>query len=195
MCEAIPSTARRLLRREEHPPRNDGTSLGKNNNIHLMSNPILKRILISLLIGLLIGVAVSEVAFFFLRETARPPKVIVLTIPAGTAEQVARGEQPPALPENMVFVVGDLLIVKNEDSTDHQMGPLWIPAGASAHLQLSNEESLAYECSFQTSKYIGLDVREPVTVWTRVYGIFYAGVPLGVLIAIYSFVMPGKKKE
>ena len=158
-----------------------------------MPNPIFKRILISLLIGIAIGAAISEITFLFLRETARAPKAIVLTIPAGTAELVARGEQPPALPENMIFVVGDLLIVKNEDSVDHQMGPLWIPAGASAHLQLSNEENLAYECSFQTSNYIGLDVREPVTIGTRVYGILFAGLPLGVLIAIYSFVMPSKK--
>ncbi len=160
-----------------------------------MSKTILKRILISLLIGIAIGAAISEITFLFLRETARAPKAIVLTIPAGTAELVARGEQPPALPENMIFVVGDLLIVKNEDSVDHQMGPLWIPAGASGHLQLSNEENLAYECSFQTSSYIGLDVREPVTIGTRVYGILFAGIPLGVLIAIYSFVMPTKRRN
>jgi hypothetical protein len=95
----------------------------------------------------------------------------------------------------MIFVVGDLLIVKNEDVVDHQMGPLWIPAGASAHLQLSTEENLAYECSFQTSKYIGLDVREPVTFGTRLYGILFAGLPLGVLIAIYSFIMPDRKQS
>lgn len=160
-----------------------------------MSKLIFKRILISLLIGIAVGAALSEITFFFLRETARAPKAIVLTIPAGTAEQVARGEQPPTLPENMIFVVGDLLIVKNEDTADHQMGPLWIPAGASAHLALSTEENLAYECSFQTSKYIGLDVREPVTFGTRLYGILFAGLPLGVLIAIYSFIMPSQKKE
>ncbi len=160
-----------------------------------MSKLIFKRILISLLIGIAVGAALSEITFFFLRETARAPKAIVLTIPAGTAEQVARGEQPPTLPENMIFVVGDLLIVKNEDTVDHQMGPLWIPAGASAHLALSTEENLAYECSFQTSKYIGLDVREPVTFGTRLYGILFAGLPLGVLIAIYSFIMPSQKKE
>jgi len=156
---------------------------------------VIKRILISLLIGVAIGAALSEITFLFLRETARAPKVIVLTIPAGTADQVARGEQPPALPDNMIFVVGDVLIVKNEDAVDHQMGPLWIPAGASAHLALTTEENLAYECSFQTSKYIGLDVREPVTWSTRIYGILFAGLPLGVLIAVYSFIMPAKKKE
>ena len=160
-----------------------------------MSKTTTKRILISLLIGIAIGAALSEITYFFLRETARAPKAIVLTIPAGTAEQVARGEQPPTLPENMIFVVGDLLIVKNEDVVDHQIGPLWIPAGASAHLALTTEENLAYECSFQTSKYIGLDVREPVTFGTRLYGILFAGLPLGVLIAIYSFIMPERKQS
>ena len=160
-----------------------------------MTKTALKRILISLLIGIVIGAAISEITFLFLRETARAPKAIVLTIPAGTAEQVARGEQPPALPENMIFVVGDVLVVKNEDAVDHQMGPLWIPAGASAHLALSTEENLAYECSFQASKYIGLDVREPVTLGTRLYGILYAGLPLGVLISLYSFIMPARKKQ
>ena len=160
-----------------------------------MSNPITKRIFISLLIGIAIGAALSELTFLFLRETARAPKTILLTIPAGTAEQVARGEQPPALPDKMVFVVGDILIVKNEDVADHQMGPLWIPARASAQLALTIEENLAYECSFQTSKYIGLDVREPVTWGTRLYGILFAGLPLGLLIAVYSFIMPAKKKE
>jgi len=160
-----------------------------------MSNPTTKRIFISLLIGIAIGAALSELTFLFLRETARAPKTILLTIPAGTAEQVARGEQPPALPDKMVFVVGDILIVKNEDVADHQMGPLWIPAKASAQLALTIEENLAYECSFQTSKYIGLDVREPVTWGTRLYGILFAGLPLGLLIAVYSFIMPAKKKE
>lgn len=159
-----------------------------------MSKLILKRILVSMLIGIAIGAALSEIAFFLLHETGRAPKAIVLTIPAGTAEQVSRGEQPPSLPDSMIFVVGDTLIVKNEDAVDHQMGPLWIPAGASAHLALSTEENLAYECSFQVSKYVGLDVREPITFGTRLYGILFAGLPLGVLIAIYTFIMPAKKK-
>jgi hypothetical protein len=160
-----------------------------------MSKTVVKRILISMLIGIAIGAATSEIAFLFLRETARAPKEIVLSIPAGTAEQVARGEQPPALPESMVFVVGDVLIIKNEDTVDHQMGPFWIPAGASAQLALSVEENLAYECSFQTTKYIGLEVREPVTLGTRVFGILFSGIPLGILIALYSLIIPTRKKQ
>jgi hypothetical protein len=156
---------------------------------------LLKRILISLLIGIVIGVGISEITFFSLKDTAREPKAIYLTIPAGAAQSVERGEQPPSIPDNMTFVVGDILIVENQDSVDHQLGPLWIPSGAAAHLELLNEENLVYECTFQTSNFLGFDIREPLTLSTRIYGIFYAGVPLGILIAIYSVIIPSRKNE
>jgi hypothetical protein len=154
-----------------------------------------KRLLISLLAGLLLGAAVGEIPFLFLRETARPPQEIVLTIPAGTAEQVSRGEQPPSIPSNMIFVVGDTLVVNNQDIVDHKLGPLWIPANASAQLSLNQEESFAYECTFQTGSYFGLDVREPLTLSTRLYGILFAGLPIAILIALYSLAIPVKKSE
>jgi hypothetical protein len=156
---------------------------------------LIKRLLISIALGLLIGVTVSEVPFLFLQETARAPREIVLTIPAGTSEQVARGEQPPSLPENMTFVVGDRLVVRNEDVVDHKLGPLWIPANSSAQLSLDQEENRAYECSFQPGKYFGLDVREPLTPKTRLYGIIYVAFPMAILIALYSFVITPKKKN
>jgi hypothetical protein len=156
---------------------------------------LIKRLLISIALGLLIGVTVSEVPFLFLQETARAPREIVLTIPAGTSKQVARGERPPSLPENMTFVVGDRLVVRNEDAVDHKLGPLWIPANSSAQLSLDQEENLAYECSFQPGKYFGLDVREPLTPKTRLYGIIYVAFPMAILIALYSFVINPKKKN
>jgi len=92
-------------------------------------------------------------------------------------------------------VVGDTLVVKNEDVVDHKLGPLWIPANSSAQLPLGNVESFAFECTFQPSKYFGLDVQEPLTIGTRAFGIIFAGLPMGILIALYSFIMPAKKKE
>ena len=156
---------------------------------------IVKRILISLLIGLVIGAAINEITFLFLRETARAPQVIELVIPVGTSEKVAHGETPPAIPDSMTFVVGDTLLVKNNDTADHELGPLWIPAGTSASLSLDAAESYAYSCSFQPGQYFGLDVHEALTTGTRLYGIFFTGVPLGVLIALYAIIMPSKKKE
>ncbi len=161
----------------------------------LTSSFVVKRILISLAIGLVLGVILNEATFYFLRETARAPKIVELVIPAGTAKRIARGEQPPSLPDNMTFVVGDKLLVINQDMQDHQLGPLWIPAGASASLNLDSEQSYAYECSFQTGKYFGLDVHEPLTLSTRLYGILYSGMPMGILLAIYSVVIPSKEKK
>ena len=156
---------------------------------------MLKRIGISLLIGLVFGVALSEIPFLFLRETARPPQEIVLVIQDGTAEKVARGEQPPTIPDEMTFVVGDTFIIKNEDSVDHKLGSLWIPARSSAQMALEQEASLAFECSFQPGNYFGLDVREPLTTSTRVFGVLYTALPMAVLIALYSFIIPVKKAE
>jgi hypothetical protein len=156
---------------------------------------MLKRIVISMLIGIVVGVAISEFSFIFLRETARPPQEVVLTIPVGTAEKVARGEQPPSIPLDMIFVVGDTLVMVNEDNVDHKLGQLWIPANSSARLELNEEQNMAFECSFQAGNYFGLDVRQALTLGTRIYGSLYAGLPLGILIAVYSFVIPAKKNE
>jgi len=156
---------------------------------------MLKRIVISMLIGIVVGVAISEFSFIFLRETARPPQEVVLTIPIGTAEKVARGEQPPSIPLDMIFVVGDTLVMVNEDNVDHKLGQLWIPANSSARLELNEEQNMAFECSFQAGNYFGLDVRQALTLGTRIYGSLYAGLPLGILIAVYSFVIPAKKNE
>ena len=158
-------------------------------------NFVIRRIFLSIGLGLVLGVLISEVPFLFLRETARAPREIILTIPAGTAEQVARGEKPPSIPENMSFVVGDKLIIRNEVAVDHKLGPLWIPANSSAQLALSQEENLAYECTFQPGQYFGLDVREPLTPGTRIYGIIYVALPMAILIALYSLIFTPKKKE
>jgi hypothetical protein len=159
------------------------------------ASTVVKRILVSLLIGLLMGALISEIPFLLLQETARPPQDILLTIPAGASEQVARGEQPPSIPENMAFVVGDVLVVENKDTVDHKLGPLWIPANSSARLPLNREESLAFECTFQSDNYLGLDVHQPLTVGTRIYGIISVGLPMAILVALYSLVMPARKKE
>jgi hypothetical protein len=93
----------------------------------------------------------------------------------------------------MTFVIGDTLLVKNEDTEDHELGPLWIPAGSSASLFLDAAASYAYNCSFQPGQSFGLDVYEPVTLSTRLYGILFSGIPLGVMIALYALVIPAKK--
>ena len=163
----------------------------------MKTRQIISRALLFLFIGLVVAVFINEVSFSFLKsESGRAPQRIELLIPAGTADKLARGEAQQAIPESMVFVSGDTLVVKNEDSTTHTLGPLLIPAGTTASLNLDQAENLALSCSFQPTQYIGLDVREPVTFSTRIFGIFFAGLPLGMLLALYSFVIwPLKDKS
>ena len=112
----------------------------------------------------------SEVAFYFLKEnTDREPEQIELVIPAGTADKVAAGEPIPSIPYEMTFVLGDTLIVNNEDTVDHQLGPLWIPPRSKASLVLDAAERYAYSCSFQTSRYLGLNVKQ-ATTWQTTPG-------------------------
>jgi hypothetical protein len=156
---------------------------------------IVVKITIAMLVGLLSGLALNEIAFVLLHETSRAPKVVEIVIPDGTAAQVARGEAPPTIPDSMFFVVGDTLLVKNNDSVNHELGPLWIPAGTSASLPLDDAQSYAFSCSFQPRQTFGLNVQEALTTTTRLYGLLLSGVPAGMLLALYTLVMPAKKKE
>jgi hypothetical protein len=89
----------------------------------------------------------------------------------------------------MVFVVGDTLVVRNEDTVSHQLGPVWVPPGASASLSLDRAEKFSYACTFQPSRYLGLDIRPRVTWTTRVQAVAFAGLPMAALMVIYSFVL------
>ena len=92
-------------------------------------------------------------------------------------------------------MVGDTLKVINQDSENHKLGPLWIPANSSATQQLGTEENLIVECSFQASNYIGFTVQEPVTWRTRLSGMFFAGFPLSMIFAVYGGLVGSQKKK
>jgi len=150
---------------------------------------VIRRAVIAMVLGLAIGFGLSEISFQLLKETNRSAQTVELVIPDGTADAVSQGKTPPSLPSGMSFVVGDVLEVENRDSADHQLGPLWIPAGTTASLALTEEENYIFTCTFSPSNYFGLDVKEPVTFWTRLGGLFFAGVPMGAILMLYSFVL------
>jgi len=156
---------------------------------------IYKRIAICMLIGVGFGVVISEASYYFLGAgETRPPQVIEIVIPAGTAQLVSQGNANPSLPASMTFVVGDTVLVKNQDSVVHRLGPLFIPSGAAATLKLDSAQDYSVVCSFQPSKYIGLRVQPPLSLATRVLGVLEAGLPIGFLIEVYAvFAVPTRK--
>ncbi len=68
------------------------------------------------------------------------------------------------------------------------LGPLVIPPGSSASMKLNQVGSLSYTCSFQPTKYYGIEVQQGVTLGTRLVASLVAGIPLGVLLGVYSLV-------
>ncbi len=149
----------------------------------------LKRLLLLLVISIVVVLAASELAYRLMKDpTSRAPRTVELTIPAGTAARVAAGESPPGIPKNLVFIEGDTLLVKNEDSVSHQFDILFIPPGASASMILGHADNYTFTCSFQVSHYYDLTVKQGVT-WVSRLGALWYGVPVTTMFLLsYSFI-------
>jgi len=150
----------------------------------------LKRLLItSLLASIFVG-GINEGAHqLFKEDTDRAPSTIEIDIPHGTAEKVEDGQQVPSIPEEMVFVVGDTLRVNNHDTTDHELGPLYIPAGSSASLLMEDANKYVLGCSFQPSQYLGFDVRSRTTTNSRLEAFALATPPTAMFFFVYSLLI------
>lgn len=151
------------------------------------------RLGVGLLLGLIAGLAISEISYLFLpnkQAAARAPMQIDLVIPPGTADKIEAGEFSSVLDDDRQFVEGDVLVVKNEDDVAHQLGPLFVPPKSSSRLSLDTANSYTYSCSFQSDKYVGLVVQPRVTFGTRMEGVLATGLPTGMMLMVYSYLMP-----
>ncbi len=157
----------------------------------------LRRFLFLTAISLMVVWVVSELAYRLIQgDTARPPKTIELVIPLGTAERIAAGEPPLEIPSEMIFVVGDTLLVVNQDRVEHTLGPVWVPAGSSASLRLDTANDYVYTCSFQPSQLQNITVKQSANWKSRLAALWYGTPPTVMFLLVYSLVMfPLKKKE
>ncbi len=78
----------------------------------------------------------------------------------------------------------------------HQLGPVWVPPGASARLEMKQAEQIAHTCSFQATRYLGLDVRQPSTLGTRLTALAVAAPTMTSLFFCLQFtVFPDKESS
>ena len=161
------------------------------------TSPYIVRLVVVVFIALGAAFLINEGAYLLQRDKIdRAPTTIQLVIPAGTAERVAQGQPAPGIPEKMTFIVGDVLEVKNEDVEDHQLGPVWVPPGATGSLVLKEANRFSYSCSFAPDRYLGLDVRQPAGFATRLTGLAISAPTLAVFLFIYSLlVVPVKPRQ
>ncbi len=148
------------------------------------------RFALVLVIALILVFAINEGAFWLIKDEGdRAPQIVELIIPAGTSERIAQGEETPSIPDEMIFVVGDTLVVNNQDNVAHELGPVWVPPNSLASLTLGEVNNFVYQCSFQPTKYMGLDVRSGTTIGSRVTALLLAGPPTAMFLFIYSLLL------
>jgi len=150
----------------------------------------LKRFVILLVISAALVALVSEVTFRLQKgKNDRAPQVVQLVIPNGTAKDLGEGKTDVTFPDELVFVVGDTLVVKNEDVAPHKFGPLLIPALSSASLKLDKANRTSYACSFVPSQFMGLDVRPAAGLSARFTAVWLAAPATAGFLFAYSLVL------
>jgi hypothetical protein len=152
--------------------------------------PYLLRLVVVIVISIAFALIFNEISYRTQKDHAdRAPHTVRLVIPPGTAVLVEAGQNPASIPSEMSFVTGDVLEVVNEDSAPHQLGPIWVPPGTTGRLVMEKADKLAYSCSFQTTQYLGLDVRSPTTFGTRLVALSFTAPTVGALLFIYSLLV------
>ena len=140
--------------------------------------------LILFLMGPIFVGAFSVAGWVMYGGTTRAPQRIEFVIPEGTARRVQAGEAVPSIPAKWVFVVGDVLVFRNEDVSNHDVGPFWIPAGTTITVPLERATTYSYLCTVHPSGAIALEV-QPRNSWTRTLTpTLLLGVPIGGVLSI-----------
>jgi hypothetical protein len=149
--------------------------------------PYLKRLALIFVVCLALVTIFNEVTYLFQKDNnERTPQIIQIVIPAGTAQRVASGEPVPSIPPGLTFVAGDVLEVINQDQTDHQLGPLWAPAGTTASLSMDVPEKITVACTFQTNKFFDIEVRPATTLGDRIKALALSAPTVTALVFLYS---------
>lgn len=66
----------------------------------------------------------------------RPPETLTYVIPSGTAARMEAGVRvDDVIPEYLELVVGDTIVVENQDNTTHRFGPIVVRAGETTEVK------------------------------------------------------------
>ena len=86
-------------------------------------------------------------------------ELIVVEVPAGTAERIAAGEEVELLPRTLEVSVGDTLEIHNLDDTPHDVGPYSVAAGQTLRQTFTSPGTLQGLCTLHPSGEITIVVR------------------------------------
>lgn len=126
---------------------------------HLPIQPVsLWRWITSLVIlGVVLGVAIYRGGV--LHEQSRQ---LVIVIPPGTAAQIEAGQSGNAPPHRIELTLGiqDVLVIRNEDSAWHQVGPYRIAPGHTLVQRFSRPGTVRATCTMYPGREVEIVVHE-----------------------------------
>lgn len=113
-------------------------------------------------------------------------RTVEVTIPAGTAMQLARGGSVAVLPDSLEVRLGDHLMVHNDDTVAHQIGSMVIPPGTLMRQTVDRTVlgAPSLTCTFHPSGLIGIAPRARPGVQATIWPTLLAAVPLSWALVI-----------
>lgn len=146
--------------------------------------------------GVALGAFLAGASWMALSEgPVRAPELVLVTIPAGTAELIAAGAPAPGIPKDVRLVAGDTLVLRNDDVASHTIGGTTVAPGATLRVPVAAADGGTFLCTFHPSGSIGLDVRERPDLGSTLPAVVLLGLPIGLVIGAVSRVMAGLARE
>jgi hypothetical protein len=108
---------------------------------------------------LLVGLSVAAYRGAVLREEARR---VVIIIPPGTAERIEAGDPASVPPHQIEMVLGvqDILVIDNQDTVWHEVGPYWIAPGRTLTQRFTRPGVVRQACTMTSEQQVEIVVRE-----------------------------------
>ncbi len=150
--------------------------------------------LVPVLAGVTLGLALNALWWAMLSPAARPG-VQDFVIPKGTAAAVAAGEFPLFIPDALSLREGEVLRVRNDDVSPHQVAGRDVAPGATEDITMRTitaPGSLAQDqlvCTVHPAGYIGLSIDERPPLSSIIVPSLLLGLPLGALAAVVIALM------
>ena len=86
------------------------------------------------------------------------PAEHVITIPAGTAARLEQGDDVNVIPANLDYRLRDVLVVINEDTAGHQIGPYVVGPGEQLETRFAEAATVEGFCSLHPSGRVTINV-------------------------------------
>ena len=138
----------------------------------------------------------SSIALFVYTAGTRQNTSRELVIPPGTAELIAQGSNPLAIPPSWDFIAGDELALVNNDDVEHWIGQWRVPASGETIVTLQPVYAGVLLCSVHPDGNIAIRVEPSGYDWRiAAFPALLLGLPLGTVVVGSGWVVRALNDE